>query len=230
MTINYDTFNSLVKPLIEITISRPWCGYGSAIFLELGSLSTHVFRGRESNHGEACIDIQWDWRLENDLEVICGSSNSAPEIHSHVGALLGLTIVDISLSGPPPELTLRLSNGSRLRTMSMVTGDPQWAIRLEDSTWLSCKRGVLVSDDDSGGQGPTDEEREASDRAAETARRWDQPLLEPIQGKCGDCCHFVRLDGDFQLLDYGACASPTSPFDGRVTNLASGCPSFSAKT
>jgi hypothetical protein len=230
MKIDYDTFKSLARPLIGMTISRPWRGYGSAVFLELGVLSTRVFKGRESKSGEVCIDIQWDWRIENDLEVICGSSNSAPRIQSHLSELLGLSIIEIGLCGVPPELTLHFSNGSRLRSMSMVTGDPQWAIRLKDSTWLSCRQGALVADDGSGGQGFTDEEREVSERATEATKRWAKPSLEPIRGECRDCCHFVRLDGDFELLDYGACASPLSPFDGRVTNRASGCPAFSAKT
>ncbi len=230
MKIDHDEFNNLVKPLIGMTISHPWRGYGSAVFLELGVLSTRVFRGRESKSGEACINIELDWRLENDHEVICGSSNSAPEIVRHVGELLGLSITKIDFYGQPPELAVRFSNGSRLRSMSMVTGNPQWAIRLSESMWLSCKRGVLFTDDGSGGNGLTDEEREVIDRARDAAMRWGTPSAAPIKGQCRDCSYFVRLDGDFYLLDYGACTSPISSFDGRITNLTSGCPDFSAKT
>lgn len=226
MTIDKETFNDLVKPLVGMTISRPWRGYGSAIFIELGLLSKRMVRGRGQKYGEACIDIQWDWRIESDFIVVCGSSNSAPDIESHVGGLLGMSIAVITTIGQPSELSVELSNGLRLKSMAMVTGDPQWAIRLKDGTWLSCVRGSLVANDGTKGEGLSEEEIAVSDRAAETGKRWRRPLAEPVNGSCRDCSYFVRLDGDFELLDYGACTSSNSPFDGRITNLTSGCPAF----
>jgi hypothetical protein len=226
MTIDNETFNDLVKPLVGMTISHPWRGYGSAVFFELGLLCERMVRRREQKYGEACIDIQWDWRLESDFKVVCGSSNSAPDIESHIRRLIGMSIAGITTLGRPSELTVELSNGLRLRSMAMVTGDPQWAIRLKDGTWLSCVRGCLVADDGTEGERLSEEEIAVSDRAAETAKRWGRPLAEPVHGQCRDCSHFVRLDGDFELLDYGACTSSISPFDGRITNLASGCPAF----
>ncbi len=226
MKMHQEAFIDLVKPLVGMTISRPWRGYGSAVFLELGYLSCRTVRGRELKYGEASIDIQWDWRIESDFKVVCGSYNSAPDIESHIGELLGMSIAVITTIGQPPELTVELSNGLRLRSMAMVTGDPQWAIKLKDGTWLSCVRGSLVADDGTKGEGLSEKEIAASDRAAETSKRWRRPLAEPVNGHCRDCSHFVRLDGDFELLDYGACTSSNSPFDGRITNLTSGCPAF----
>lgn len=226
MTIDNDKFNDLIKPITGMTISRPWRGIGSAIFLEIGQIRTQVFRGREQKHGEANICIEWDWRIESDIEVICGSSNSAPEIESHLGTLLGLSINGITIHGRPSELIVSLSNGMRLRSMAMVSGDPQWTIRLKDASWLSSEHGVLVVSDGTEEQGLTDDERAVSDRATETAKRWGKPSVEPVLGQCRDCSHFVMLDGDFALLDYGACKSPTSPYDRRVTHLNSGCPAF----
>lgn len=213
-----------------MTISRPWKGYGSAIFLELGQLSTQMSSERGYDYGEACIDIQWDWRLESDIEVVCGSSNSSPEIELHMGKLLDLSIAGIAVNGQPSELTVQLSNGLRLRSMAMVSGDPQWAIQLKDKTWLSCDRGILVASDGAGGREMKDEERAVSDRATKTAKRWGRPSAEPVQGQCRDCTFYIRLDGNFALLDYGACTSPISPFDGQITNMESGCAAFSEAT
>jgi hypothetical protein len=208
-------------------VSLPWKGYGSAIFLELGRLSPLEGGRQRQNKGEACISFEWDWRIEKETAVLYGSSNSGPTIEKGIPDLRGAAISDISISGEVPELTIHFSNGQRLRSMVMVSGDPQWTVRTQDKVWIHCVAGVLFVGDGSASNGLTEDETRTYALADAAAVRWKIPVAEPKAGNCRDCQSFIRLDGNGDLLDYGACIEASSPFDGRVVNCESGCPAFS---
>ncbi len=205
-------------------MSLPWKGYGSAIFLELGRLAP-LKEGRHHQCGEACIFFEWDWRVEEASKVLYGSSNSRPKIEKGVSGLRGTKIENISVFGAVPELILDFSNGLRLRSMVMVSGDPQWNIRLPNNSWLSCESGRLYAGDGRG-SGMMAEEAAMFDRADAIAQRWGTPVSEPKTGNCAGCKWFVRIDGDGSLLDFGVCANSASPFDGRAVNCSSGCAAY----
>ena len=217
--------NNLVSSLLGFTISLPWHGYGSAIFLEIGELQPLGNSRKRHQNGEACIMLEWDWRIESMTKIICGSSNSGPKIEKTIPLLLNLEIIEIKIDGRLPELTMQFDNGYILRSMAMVSGDPQWNIRLLDNTWLSCVNGELIQNNGEH-TGSTTEEDEVMEYSRITAQRWGTPISEPLSGYCWDCKFFVRIDGHFSLLDYGVCTSPASPFDGRATNRRSGCHDF----
>ena len=219
-------FDSHVRVLFGMEVSLPWKGHGSAIFFELGRLSP-LQQGQGHNRGEACIFIEWDWRIEDGITVLYGSSDSRPKIEKGINTLKGTKIEHVSVIGSVPELVVNFSNGHCLKSMVMTTGDPQWNIRLPDGTWLSCERGHLYAGDGSG-SGTSAEEAAMFDRALAIAQRWGTLVSEPIRGNCADCQWFVRIDGDGSLLDFGVCANSASPFDGRVVNRKSGCQAFSS--
>ncbi len=225
-TVSISEFNNLVSPLFGMSVSLPWCGYGSAIFLELGKLQPLSNSRQYHERGEVCISFEWDWRLESDKKIIYGSSNSMPEIAKHISQLVNLKVKEITVEGRVPELSIQFDNGFVLRSMSMVTGDPQWDIRLQDDKWLSCMNGEITIGNGEG-TGTTAEEDEAIEHSEITAKRWGAPVIEPKLGDCGKCNFFCRLDGHFSLLDYGVCTSANSPFDGKATNVKSGCQLFS---
>ena len=216
--------NLLVQPLIGLPVSLPWKGYGSAIFLELGNL-TPSKRLEHHNEGEACIYIEWDWRVEGGSTIQYGSSNSRPDIKRGIEHLRGASIEKILIHGQVPELLIQFSNAQRLMSAAMVTGDPEWSIKLPDTNWVSCEGGVVYVGDGSGTE-TTAEEKITIAHAESTAERWGAPVAEPIEGRCNNCKWFVRIDGDFDLLDFGACTSSTSTFDGRIVNVKSGCGAF----
>jgi hypothetical protein len=214
----------LINPLIGLTVSLPWKGYGSAIFFELGRLAPLESPRQRHNNGEACISVEWDWRVESHASVLYGSSNSGPKIEEGIAGLQGTTIQGLSVVGTIPEIVVKFSNGLSLRSMVMVTGHPEWSIRLPDGRWLFSRNGELFAGK---GESCTTEQEEAAFASAErTANRWGVPIAEPKAGSCAGCSSFVRIDGNGHLLDYGVCTSAFSPFDGRAVNRTSGCPLF----
>lgn len=172
--VDVDDFPELVEPLIDLPISRPWKGYGSAIFFELGKLTPQLTsygkRRKAYFKGQAGISIYWDWRVGNGTRVIFGSSDSGPEIADGMKELQNLTISNITLDKELLEITVRFSNGNFLKSMTMTKGYPQWSIRLSDEKYLGVKNGQLSGD-------PTldeisDEESIASDISEKTVKRW----------------------------------------------------------
>jgi hypothetical protein len=222
-----EEFQTLVQPLVGLTVALPWKGHGSAIFLELGKLSPLESKRQHHNKGEACISVEWDWRVESRSSVLYGSSNSRPKIEQGIATLSGAVIQGISLAGPVPEIVVQFSNGHCLRSMVMVTGDPEWSIRLPDGSYAYATAGKLLVGEGAP-SGLTEAEQKSFDLAERAAGRWGIPSTEPARGRCINCEWFVSLDGDGHLLDYGACISSESSLDGRVVNRDSGCSYFSA--
>lgn len=216
-----EDFPMLAQPLIGMRVSLPWKGYGTAIFLELGEL-TPSGTGRHAE-GEAYISAEWDWRVERDRRVVFGSSNRKPRIERGLTLLQGATVEGVAVTGDVPELLVSFSGGLALRTTAMVTGDPQWSIKLRDGLWVYPRAGSLWLGE--GGESASEEERRVFALAERTAKRWGKPVAQPTRGECRTCAWFVWLDGEGSLLDYGACSSSESPFDGKVVNCTSGCPS-----
>jgi hypothetical protein len=210
-------------------VSRPWKGWGSALFLELGRLSPSRNELDKPSEGEACVTIFWDWRVEAGTRVLGGSSNTGPRIARGIQSLCGSKLEKLVVTGQVPELVLDFTNGQCLRSMVMKGGDPEWRIRLPDSNYVYCKAGVLLT-----GNGEesalTKEEAAAFAHADATSSRWGRPVSEPTLGPCANCRSYVHLDGESHLTDYGVCTESRSPFDGRAVKDNSGCPAFSSNT
>ena len=223
--LSEQAFRDCLKPLHGLQVSLAWKGYGSAIFLELGRLSAPENDRGQHGRGEACLSVEWDWRVERESSVLFGSSNTRPEIEVGIRGLQGSRIENIEAVGAVPELVALFSNGQRLQSMIMTNGDPQWGIKLPSGSWLSVKGGLLLLDAEP--EGSTEEYTNESKVTENATSRWGVPIAEPVQGRCDSCDWFRRLDGDFYLLDYGVCIAETSPFDGLVVHNSSGCPIFS---
>lgn len=215
-----------LRSLQGLEIALAWKGYGSAVFFELGRLSPPQGNREQHARGEACLMIEWDWRVENDFLVSFGSSNSGPRIEAGIRELQGSRVTGISVVGSVPELVGYFSNGRCLRSFSATNGNPQWSIKLPSGAWLSAKNGALCLDAEP--EGCSDEESQEADVSITTANRWGVPKADPAEGACGACLWFRSLDANFHLLEYGVCIAGNSPFDGRAVHRRSGCPVFSA--
>jgi hypothetical protein len=144
-----DDFRALTRPLVGLPVSHTWRGAGSAIFLELGALTTVTRTSRKrgeytSTFGEVTMMLEWSWRVESPGAILFGSWSENPRITRGVASLKGHTIVDVELQGRLPELVLTLDGKRWLHTFMTAEGQPAWAIRLHDGSWVGVDRGRLI--------------------------------------------------------------------------------------
>ncbi|HEX4499412.1 MAG TPA: DUF3027 domain-containing protein [Thermoanaerobaculia bacterium] len=217
-------FEVLVHPLLGMTVSLARKSYGTTIYLELGRLRPPSTPYLCYGDGDVTIGVDWDWRVEEGDAILYGSSDTTPVIKDGIESLTGTVIESLAITGEVPELSVGFSNGQRLQSMVMTSGDPQWSIRLPNGAWLFAQDGMLVVGD--GSNELSAEERATFDFAKATARRWGAPVAEPKKGTCVNCRSYVRLNGEGHLLDFGVCTDSSSPFDGRAVRGSSGCPMF----
>lgn len=219
-----DQLQALVSKLLGMKVAHPWLGYGSAIFLELGNL--HSEKTIRNPKWDACIAISWDWRVERHGSTLFGSDDSAPKMERGLQRLAGLSVQSISMMSDAPELSLMFSDGYRLRTMLMTSGDPEWYIRRIQGDYVYVVDGRLIVSETGAEKS---DELEDSDDGSEATLRWGAPRTNDAAGECGSCRWYVRLDGSFYYLDYGVCTHASSVFDGKAVNLRSGCSKFDTR-
>ncbi|HEX6371371.1 MAG TPA: hypothetical protein VF006_20810 [Longimicrobium sp.] len=148
-SITREQFRELARPLVGLPVSHTWRGEGTAIFLELGALTSRkrIIRGSgpvTASWGEMTLMLEWSWRVESPGAIQFGSWSDAPLIERGVASLLGHTIVDVDVEGRIPELVLTLDGKRWLHTFMTCEGQPPWAIRLRDHSWLAVDRGRLI--------------------------------------------------------------------------------------
>lgn len=136
--------------MIGQPVSHVWDGYGSTIFLELGTLSPG-FRddGSKGNPiGEISLMFEWDWRCEKVRSILCGSTSSEKRRIKVLHSLKGTTVTDLQLFGRLSELEVTLSNGLRVLSFSTSESQPMWAIicRKPLDLTLCMKRGKLATE------------------------------------------------------------------------------------
>src|SRR5277367_4726633 len=143
---NFETF---IAPLIGLPVSRVWQGYGSAIFLEFGTLhSTRTRDGQPgSPRGDWTLFVEWSWRIEGKRRIWCGSWSDGARWPRALSRLLHSKVTSVSLFGRLPELDIGLSNGLHILSMMTREGDPEWVLfnrQEEHGIALCVKAGRLV--------------------------------------------------------------------------------------
>lgn len=143
--ISHMEFASLIHPLVNLRVSRPWRGYGSALFLELGRLHKEpLARGKEySLKGQATVMIQWSWRIERQGSIVLGSWSGERKMTNGIAQLKDRVVTAIALEGRLPELNLALSDGLWVHSFMTHEGQPEWTIFLFDGSWVGISRGRL---------------------------------------------------------------------------------------
>jgi len=141
-------FTELTHSLVGLKISRPWRGYGSAIFMELGRLRR---KPRPSGKGyflkgRATVMIQWSWRVERKRSIAFGSWSGERKINNGIASLKNRFLEEILIEGRLPELYLTLSGNLWLHSFATAEGQPEWTVFLLDGSWITVDRGVLFYD------------------------------------------------------------------------------------
>jgi hypothetical protein len=138
-------------PLVGLPVSRPWRGYGSALFLELGTLREEPRPPSRANPeggayrvGEATVMIEWSWRVERPRSIAFGSWSTDRRMDFGISRLEGHRVEGIAVEGRLPELVVALSGGLWVHAFSTVEGQPQWTLFLADGSWVTVAGGGLV--------------------------------------------------------------------------------------
>ena len=149
-------FDELIKPIVGLPISWVWRGYGSAIFLEIGELTSEKKKSRKdgkewiSYTGQYGVMIEWSWRIERPKSIYFGSWSTVKVIDNRLMNLKDKTIEKIEVSGRLPELIIKLSGGLWIHSFMMAEGQTQWCLFLDRKTvphqWLKSEYGRLFKE------------------------------------------------------------------------------------
>jgi hypothetical protein len=116
--------------LIGLRLSHVWRGHGSAIFLEFGRLTPGTRRSGEAGNpsGELGLMIQWSWRIENTVSILCGSWSEEHLWEPTFDLLRNKTVVELSAVGRLPEIVVALTENLYVSSFMTAQGDPQWSL------------------------------------------------------------------------------------------------------
>ena len=134
-----------------MTVAHVWRGYGTAIFLEFGSLTPWTRRDGSPGqpNGTFGAMIEWHWRIETEAAIICGSSSDDADLEAGLSALRGTIVTTVETFGKLPELAIGLSNGCRVLSFMTTAGDPQWTLfdrRSSATKWIHVREGRFVEE------------------------------------------------------------------------------------
>lgn len=120
----------LLSRLIGMPVSHIWRGYGSALFLEFGTLSERSKRDGSAGdpEGEMSLMIEWSWRIEGKRSILCGSWGDERRWSRVFHVLQGRVVHNASFFGHLPEIEIQLSNGARVISFMTSEVDPAWVL------------------------------------------------------------------------------------------------------
>ena len=137
--------------LIGLPLSHFWRGHGSTICLEFGRLTRRTRRSEEAANpsGELGLMIQWSWRIENAVSILCGSWSEEPLWEPTFDLLRNKAVVGLSIVGRLPEIVVALSESFYVSSFMTAEGNPQWSLfdrRGDTLRTLSVRGGSLNID------------------------------------------------------------------------------------
>jgi hypothetical protein len=147
------SFNHVAADLVGMKVSSLWRGYGSAIFLEFGTLSPGRVRrdGSPGNPmGELTIGIEWSWRIKGAMSILCGSWSQEELWEPAFDLVRGSRVTGLTLFGRLPEIDLALTDDRHLLSFATAEGQPEWSLadrRSSPNVWLSVRDGLLFEND-----------------------------------------------------------------------------------
>ncbi len=144
-------FTTYSSSLIGLPISRIWQGYGSAVFLEFGSIQPRQRRdGSPGNpRGEWTLMLERGWRVEGKRRIWCGSWSDGERWPRVFTRLEKASVVTASLFGRLPEINVGLANGLSVLSMTTQESDPDWTLfkrQASESTAVYVRAGRLTLD------------------------------------------------------------------------------------
>ena len=102
----------LVQRLTDQTCSQVAIGEDDELVIDFGNLEQ---TGPGEFDGEAWLIVECPWRLESESSVLCGWDDEDDEIPEKTSVLIGQQAEEPTVRRPGFDLTLRFTNGYRLR-------------------------------------------------------------------------------------------------------------------
>ena len=136
--------------LLGLPVTHVWRGYGSALFVEFGTL--HVTEQHDGSPGKPTGDltlmIEWSWRIEKPRSILGGSWSRERCWPGMFQKLLGGQVTDLQFIGHLNEIEVSLAHGLRIVSLMTAAGQPAWALicRTVPQGTLWVRQGRLHSD------------------------------------------------------------------------------------
>ena len=125
-------FKVFTGSMLGLPVSHVWRGYGSAMFIEFGSLTPSRRQRRDGSignpSGEFTLIIEWSWRIEGKRRIWCGSWSDADRWPRAFLRLQDARVTAVSVTGRLPEIDIALSNGLHVVSFTTIEGDPEWGL------------------------------------------------------------------------------------------------------
>jgi len=147
-------FDEIARDLIGMPVNHIWQGHGTALFLEFGVLTEESrAEGAPGNpRGEISVGLEFDWRIERNSDVVCGSHDDPAGCADVIHNLKGKRATRLDVRGEIPELVVELDNEVRLLSFALSEVGPEWSVtdnRFLPPIWVYWANGALTSDDGS---------------------------------------------------------------------------------
>jgi len=125
-----DPFECLHEAACGLAVSHVWRGHGSALFVELGALTSTPRRDGSPGEakGEIGLMIEWSWRIEDGRSIACGSWGDEDLWELTFARLVGRRVQGLSLVGRLPEVVLSLAGDLHVASFMTADGDPAWTL------------------------------------------------------------------------------------------------------
>lgn len=198
------------------------------ITLDLGNKKNEEWdKGDEFVEGWKLISESCAWRIIKDSMIICGHYDEAEDIIPVLNEFVGSSLEEFKQISPY-DVSLLLSNGCEVQFLSESLRDTIIGIFAPNNRYIAFESGNIWTEMSS--NVPIEElnkEEELLDEHSERCfKRWSRVVNQVPYNRCSNCAYFLRLKGMFYFWDFGLCSNDSSPQDGRVVGICSGCDHF----
>jgi hypothetical protein len=142
--ITIKEFIKSTRPMVGLELSHAWRGHGSAIFLEIGTLTQDAKRNHPQ--GEFSIMLDCSWRIEKSRSILVGSLATHARIEEQLNKLIGSRVKEIGLFSALPEIMISFDSNIRFLSFEAYEAHPAWGLRLPDGLWLGSCNGELTKE------------------------------------------------------------------------------------
>lgn len=223
-----------LKPILNLACAQAKLGYGGVLHIDLGDLVEHYHpKLKRKFHGIWQVrSHSGTWRIYNNLGLVAGDYDDEPVLEAAIGQLANHRLLAVELSDCSSDTRLRFSDSLFVDFLEASSTEVNWET-IGPGVQISFGPGPnpTFSRPDEVRPGLTLEEIQLNAHADKCAKRW-KPVVPPEAAdkqSCSRCAYYMPLRGLWYFWDYGLCTNPASPFDGKVTNVGTGCAKYAAE-